>query len=941
MKPFLLILIIAFITAHTYAQNAQAAQEKFSKAYETRNPTLMNEAADEYITYNSDNSYGYVYKSFAALSKNDLKTAKTYALIAHQIFPLESSNYALLSYFAFLEGKTTQAEKLMKYAFQLSWDASGASSTKTELEMLSEMTGKDFSELKTMAERAEAATPGAVENYNAYSACVNKWYANQACDETPYMQKFNAFIPQNPLISDFILATKAINNYTNGKFNIAKKQLKQATNSPYLNPYTKAMAYEKLSWYDRHDIKKTYLLADKGLKEILKIPVKTLVEGDLLFRKAERSKALGKNTESLELAKQLLNLGKQLGNDYHIINACNMIGGYYVTSQNPGSTEKANRYLGEAYALASKRNFTVEKMKAASNYALAKFKSGQHQEAIRLNNEVYNYYVDQKNYAYAQNSANNLGFMFYYKKDYKNAADQFQKAVDITENYLPKFSAQEQLAARNVQSSAYSGLIMSLQKLNDPVRLFAVQDMNRSRMLRQKLGKNIEQVTLAKTQQALQPDEVLLYYSKGEVGQMIVNVITHNSARIIENHSIKDWLLIKKQFTNRIQQKPNQINGYMAQLNEEIIGGKIYTYADPKSAFKAKDFQDFVKLSREVLEFSEPQYLELQNQLLKHWYKWLIQPAEDTGSLANKNTVIISVEDELHSMPFEAFIGQDNKYLLEKFNVKYIPSSTVWLRLQQRQYARERKPLLAMGGATYMVPTKKKSSVRSQQDYFQVTNTLSTKINQNKADLSEELSALGFGGANYLKGTLVEVENLKKIIPEADILINQQMKESDIKAMNSSGQLEDYKYIHIATHGFANSSVPELSGVMMTQPDGGDKPEDMFLLAHEIAALNLKADMAVLSACETALGKNYKGEGINGLNSALLIAGANSTLLSLWPVDDAGTMILMTETYNNLYQKNMTVEDAVNEAKRTMLSGKYGERMQTPKIWAPFILNGR
>ena len=89
------------------------------------------------------------------------------------------------------------------------------------------------------------------------------------------------------------------------------------------------------------------------------------------------------------------------------------------------------------------------------------------------------------------------------------------------------------------------------------------------------------------------------------------------------------------------------------------------------------------------------------------------------------------------------------------------------------------------------------------------------------------------------------------------------------------------------------------------------------------------------------MGKIYGGEGINGLNSALLTAGANSTLLSLWPVDDAGTMVMMTELYNRMFNGNMSVEDAVNSIKRDLLNGKFGERLSLPGIWAPFVHYGQ
>ncbi|WP_417871098.1 CHAT domain-containing protein [Winogradskyella sp.] len=938
MKHISLILLL-LLSLFTKAQNAQKAQEKFSQGYDTKNVALMDVGADEYIKYNSDNSFGYIFKAFAAISKNDLTTAKRYAKTANQMFPMESANYTLASYIAFLEGNTSEASKLMHYAFQLSPDVKGAASTKEELDILAELTGKDFSALKTIAENAEKATPGAIQNFNNYNACVGQWYEGKSCDPSQYLKVWASYSPSNPLLKDFANATQAIAYYYAGQFDLAKPKLEEAINSQHLNPYTKALCFERLTWYDRYDLNKTFLYANKGLAEIDKLGFPTLTKADLLFRKSQIVGDMGKRDEMLQLAQELLALATELGNDYHIINANNLIGAYYVMKPGSNSTSLANKHLGEAYVLASKRNFEDQKMKAAGNYAVVQFKIGNRSKAIELNNEVYDYHLKTENWSSAQTAANNIGFMFYMKNDYANAAEQFQKAVDITEQFLPKFSTKEQLSARNLHASAYSGLIMSLQKLGNTNELFKVQDMNRSRILRQKLDKNLPQITLPQVQAKLQPHEAIIYYSNGEPGQMIATIITKSSADIVEHFPVNAWLNMKKQYINNIQKKPNSINGYVTKLNEEIINGQIYRHSDPKTAFKAEDYRDFVALSREVMEVSDAQFLDLQQKILKHWYYFLMQPLE--AKLVGKTTLIISAEGELNAMPFEAFLDSNGKYVLERFNVKYMPSASVWASLSNRNYSEDRKPLLAMGGATYKEPQSSASNSRSTQSYFELQDQLTTKINNKQSNLSKELAALGFGGANYLPGTLREVQNLKKIIPEATVLIDGQMKESDIKRLNKSGELNQYKYVHIATHGFASNSIPELSGVMMTQPANGDGSEDTFLLAHEIAQLDLKADLAVLSACETALGKNYNGEGVNGLNSALLVAGANSTLLSLWPVNDAGTMILMTETYNNLYVKKMSAEDAVNTAKRTMLSGVYGEQFQTPKIWAPFVLSGK
>ncbi|HMQ00123.1 MAG TPA: CHAT domain-containing protein, partial [Cyclobacteriaceae bacterium] len=114
-----------------------------------------------------------------------------------------------------------------------------------------------------------------------------------------------------------------------------------------------------------------------------------------------------------------------------------------------------------------------------------------------------------------------------------------------------------------------------------------------------------------------------------------------------------------------------------------------------------------------------------------------------------------------------------------------------------------------------------------------------------------------------------------------------------------------------------------------------------YLTAVEITQLKLKADLAVLSACETGLGKIYGGEGVSGLTSSFLVAGANRVLVSLWPVSDAGTMIFMMGMYELVEKRGYTYDKAVNEMKRRFIQKEFGEEFSSPDIWAPFILTGR
>ena len=154
--------------------------------------------------------------------------------------------------------------------------------------------------------------------------------------------------------------------------------------------------------------------------------------------------------------------------------------------------------------------------------------------------------------------------------------------------------------------------------------------------------------------------------------------------------------------------------------------------------------------------------------------------------------------------------------------------------------------------------------------------------------------------------------------------------------------IKNYKYLHIATHGFVNSDKPELSGIILSHKN--DKKYDGILYSGEIYNLDLNSDLVVLSACETGLGKVSEGEGIIGLSRALLYAGTNNIVVSLWKVSDNSTSELMIDLYSNMLKgfdksnKTYLYSNSLREAKLKMIENKkYGH----PFYWSPFILIGK
>jgi CHAT domain-containing protein/predicted negative regulator of RcsB-dependent stress response len=166
------------------------------------------------------------------------------------------------------------------------------------------------------------------------------------------------------------------------------------------------------------------------------------------------------------------------------------------------------------------------------------------------------------------------------------------------------------------------------------------------------------------------------------------------------------------------------------------------------------------------------------------------------------------------------------------------------------------------------------------------------------------------------------------------------LKATDFNAsrdLAKSRELSEYRIVHFATHGLLNSERPELSGLVFSLIDREGKPQDGFLRLHEIYNLQLNADLIVLSACETGLGKEIKGEGLIGLTRGFMYSGAPRVVASLWNVDDLATAELMKLFYQRMLKDGLTAGAALRAA-QIELSGQ--KRWASPYYWAGFVLHG-
>jgi len=180
---------------------------------------------------------------------------------------------------------------------------------------------------------------------------------------------------------------------------------------------------------------------------------------------------------------------------------------------------------------------------------------------------------------------------------------------------------------------------------------------------------------------------------------------------------------------------------------------------------------------------------------------------------------------------------------------------------------------------------------------------------------------------------------------EADALLALTPKNSSFKAIDFqanrtnvlNGDLAQYKYVHFATHGVMDAERPGLSSLVLSTVDAAGKPQNGFLRANDIYNMKLPAELVVLSACQTGLGKEVKGEGLIGLTRGFMYAGAKRVVVSLWSVNDKATSDLMTKFYRGMLKDNERPAAALRAAQIEMWKQK---KWQSPYYWAAFTMQG-
>jgi len=308
-----------------------------------------------------------------------------------------------------------------------------------------------------------------------------------------------------------------------------------------------------------------------------------------------------------------------------------------------------------------------------------------------------------------------------------------------------------------------------------------------------------------------------------------------------------------------------------------------------------------------------------------------------------KNLIIIP-DAELCMIPFETLLTENPgdkawkelPYLIKKYNFSYSYSANLFFKTLPKEPPTDIE-FTDLNDWLAIAPVFDDLNTAGLS---MRTRELLEQLDSESADTTGSRGTLIKGGyISPLPETESEVRSIFKQFDEKGKKALVQIKNNANEEFIKSGTLKNYRLLHFATHGFVNTSKPELSGILLAQDT--TLSEDGVLYSGEIFNLDLNADLTVLSACETGLGKLIEGEGLIGLTRALLYAGTKNIIVSLWKVADKSTSDLMIDFYKNLLepeQEKQEFSHALHQAKLKMIDeGLYAH----PFYWSPFILIGK
>ncbi|HEY3579555.1 MAG TPA: CHAT domain-containing protein [Pyrinomonadaceae bacterium] len=396
---------------------------------------------------------------------------------------------------------------------------------------------------------------------------------------------------------------------------------------------------------------------------------------------------------------------------------------------------------------------------------------------------------------------------------------------------------------------------------------------------------------LKEIQQQLDPDTLLLEYSLGRERSYL-------------------WLVASDSLKSYVLPKQDEIQELAQQAYESLVARSVSRSIETPAQRTARIAQADTQFQQAATELS----------------RMILAPA--AAELKNKRLVIVA-DGALQYVPFAALPLASHRPLILDHEVVSLSSASAFAVQRQNLANRE--------------PAPKTLAVIADPVFS--TNDPRVKKRAETSAVEAGTRSLEHLPAATATGGQLSISRLPFTRTEADQILAVARNGSNLKALDfranreiaTGGELSKYRYVHFATHGYLDTTRAGLSAIVLSLYDAEGKPQDGFLRTHDVYNLKLPAELIVLSACETGLGKDVQGEGLEGLTRGFMYAGARRVIVSLWNVNDKATASLMQRLYAGMLRDGKTPAAALRAAQIEMLRTA---QWQSPYYWAPFVMQG-
>lgn len=659
----------------------------------------------------------------------------------------------------------------------------------------------------------------------------------------------------------------------------------------------------------------------------------TLMIATMHHDMAIQYKRFGDYRRALELYQQLLKDSEAYGDKGGVAMVRDQIGRIYTEQ---GRYEEALRYHQEALAGLEAANMkhavgvTLNNISPVylfqRNYAEALSMSQRSVSLARESGRRVELFVALTNLGYSQLGLNQLA----------EARKSFSEAVTIVEDLRTKAAGGVEERQRYFENGmqAHHGLLSVLVKENRPAdalmlaerakaralldilqqgrvsiqKSMTVKEQDEERQLKSQLTQRNRQ--LSRVKQSDKPDVAQVTEAENQLEKARLNYEAFQNALYASHPELKTQrgeapIINAQELAGLLPNSSSVLLEYVVSDEQTYLFAitkpaenaetQIQVYTVPiKRAEVAKQIESF----RQQLANRELGFKASATKL----YDLFLKPAE--AQLRGKTNVVIAPDNSLWDMPFQALVNGGGHFVIEDASVTYAPSLTV-LREMTKRRLHQTAPatLLALGNPVSSVETAKRNGLRDGS-LAQLPES------------AEEVKALGrlYGAAR------------------SKVYVGAEAREDRVKSEAGAAGI-----LHFSTHGTLNNAAPMYSYLTFAEAGSND---DGLLEAWELMQLDLKADLAVLSACETARGRIGAGEGVIGFSWAMFIAGVPSTVVSQWKVDSASTRDLMVYFHRSLLSQTGPKARKTDALRQAALKLMRNPETSHPFYWAGFVLIG-